>query len=54
MKLKSFLKKGLTVSFIYLLVTLVLFVSTERIERLDKTSNDFRNTNTSISLNLDK
>lgn len=54
MELRIFLKKGLVISFVYLVVTLFLFMATERIERLDKQNNDFRNTNTSISLKLAK
>lgn len=52
MKLKSGIKKGLAIFTIYIVVTGCLLMSAERIERLEK--EDFRNTNTSVILGIQK
>ncbi len=54
MLLNDNVKKGFAVLLVYSLVTICLFMATERIERLEVHSDDFRNTNTSVSLNFSK
>ncbi len=54
MKMKKMLKEGLWLFLLYSFITLCLFLATDRIQRLDQVSDDFRNTNSSLSLNLSK
>ena len=54
LNVKENIKKGLTILLIYTLITLCLLMATSRIERLDQKTDNFRNTNTSVSLNLSK
>ena len=49
---KENFKKGLTILFIYTLITICLLMATNRIEKLDRKTTNFRNTNSSVSLNL--
>ncbi len=54
MKMKKMLKEGLWLFLLYSFITLCLFLATDRIQRLDQVSDDFRNANSSVSLNLGK
>ncbi len=54
MKMKKMLKEGLWLFLLYSFITLCLLLATDRIQRLDQVSDDFRNTNSSVSLNLSK
>ncbi len=54
MKMKKMLKEGLWLFLLYSFITLCLLLATDRIQRLDQVSDDFRNTNSSLSLNLSK
>lgn len=54
MKLKKTVKKGLFVLSIYIVFTLCLVMASERIERLESSGSDFRNTNTSVAINFSK
>lgn len=54
MKMKKMLKEGLWLFLLYSFITLCLFLATDRIQRLDQVSDDFRNANSSVSLNLSK
>jgi phosphate starvation-inducible membrane PsiE len=47
------LKKGICVCLVYLFAVLFVFLIGERITKLDK-GTDFRNTNSSVSLTLEK
>lgn len=51
---KNFIKKGVLVLCVYTIITLCLMMATDRIERLDRSNNDFRNYNSSVSLNFNK
>ena len=52
--IKETLRKGFVLLFIYIIITFCLMMATNRIERLDKNKGDFRNFNTSVSLNFSK
>lgn len=52
MKLKRSVKMGLAVILIYSIVTTCLLMTADRIERLER--EDFRNTNTSVSIKFGK
>ena len=54
MKMRKMLKEGLWLFLLYSFITLCLLLATDRIQRLDQVSDDFRNTNSSVSLNLSK
>lgn len=54
MKMKKMLKEGLWLFLLYSFITLCLLLATDRIQRLDQVSDDFRNANSSVSLNLSK
>ena len=54
MKIKKMAKEGFFLFLLYSLITLCLFLVTDRIERLDKVGDNFRNTNSSVSLNFGK
>lgn len=54
LKMKKIVKEGLGLFLLYSFITLCLFLATDRIERLDKMGDDFRNTNSSVSFNFDK
>lgn len=51
-KMKKVVKEGLWLFLLYTFITLCLFLATERIERLDFVEGDFRNTNSSVSINF--
>ncbi len=53
-RMKKFVKEGLFLFLLYSLITLCLFFATDRIERLDQMEGEFRNTNSSVSINLGK
>lgn len=53
MKLKKNLKKGLAVISIYIVIMTCFLLASDRIERLNQTG-DFRNSNGSIAINLNK
>lgn len=53
-KMKKMVKEGLWLFLLYSFITLCLFLATDRIERLDQITGDFRNTNGSVSINLGK
>ena len=52
MKMKKIAKEGFFLFLLYSLFTLCLFMSADRIERLDQVGDDFRNTNQSVSINF--
>lgn len=54
MKMKKIIREGIGLFLLYSFITLCLFLATDRIERLDQVEGDFRNTNTSVSINLAK
>lgn len=54
MKIKQMAKEGFFLFLLYSFITLCLFLATDRIERLDKVGDNFRNTNSSVSLNFGK
>ena len=54
MKIKQMVKEGFFLFLLYSLITLCLFLATDRIERLDKVGDNFRNTNSSVSFNFGK
>ncbi len=54
MKIKQMAKEGFYLFLLYSLITLCLFLATDRIERLDKMGDDFRNTNSSVSFDFGK
>ncbi len=54
MKMKKIAKEGFFLFLLYSLFTLCLFMSADRIERLDQVGDDFRNTNQSVSINFSK
>jgi len=54
MKMKKMIREGIGLFLLYSFITLCLFLATDRIERLDQVEGDFRNTNTSVSINLAK
>ena len=54
MKIKKMAKEGFFLFLLYSLITLCLFLATDRIERLDQVEGNFRNTNASVSVNFDK
>ena len=54
MKIKKMANEGFFLFLLYSLITLCLFLATDRIERLDKVGDNFRNTNSSVSLNFGK
>ena len=45
---------GLFLFLLYSSITLCLFFATDRIERLEQMEGEFRNTNSSVSINLGK
>lgn len=51
---KKIVKEGLWIFLLYTFITFCLFLATDRIERLEQFENDFRNTNSSVSINLGK
>lgn len=53
-KMKKIVKEGLWLFLLYTFITLCLLLATERIERLDQAEGDFRNTNSSVSVNFRK
>lgn len=53
-KMKKIVKEGLGIFLLYTFVTLCLLLATERIERLDQIDENFRNTNSSVSVNFGK
>ena len=54
MKIKKMAKEGFFLFLLYSFITLCLFLATDRIERLDKVGDNFRNTNSSVSFNFGK
>ncbi|MDD6756592.1 MAG: hypothetical protein PUE33_00825 [bacterium] len=52
--MKKIVKEGLWIFLIYTFITLCLLLATDRIERLDQLESNFRNTNSSVSINLGK
>lgn len=54
MKMNKMIREGIGLFLLYSFITLCLFLATDRIERLDQVEGDFRNTNTSVSINLAK
>ena len=54
MKMKKMIREGIGFFLLYSFITLCLFLATDSIERLDQVEGDFRNTNTSVSINLAK
>ena len=53
-KMKKIVKEGFWLVLIYTFITLCLFMATDRIERLDYAEENFRNTNSSVSVNFGK
>ena len=53
-KMKKIVKEGLWLFLLYTFITLCLLLATERIERLDQVEGDFRNMNSSVSVNFGK
>ncbi len=51
--MKKLLRKGLVVLTIYAVTVICTFLVTNRVQELEG-SNNFRNTNTSLSINLSK
>lgn len=51
--MKKLMRKGLVVLTIYTVAVMCTFLVTNRVKELES-SNDFRNTNTSLSINLSK
>ncbi|MCI6108072.1 MAG: hypothetical protein SOU84_02950 [Candidatus Faecimonas sp.] len=52
--MKKIVKEGLWIFLLYTFITLCLLLATDRIERLDQLESNFRNTNSSVSINLGK
>ena len=52
MNLKKMVKEGLWIFLLYSLITLCLFLATDRIQRLDQAGDSFRNTNSSVSVHF--
>ena len=52
--IKKIVKEGLWIFLLYTFITLCLLLATDRIERLDQLESNFRNTNSSVSINLGK
>ncbi|MBP3841985.1 MAG: hypothetical protein IK997_07715 [Bacilli bacterium] len=53
--MEKVLKKGLCLIAIYVIAIVLVFLMSERITRLDRgTGQDFRNTNGSVSVTLEK
>lgn len=53
-KIKKIVKEGLWLFLLYTFITLCLLLATDRIERLEQLEGDFRNTNSSVSVNFGK
>ena len=53
-KMKKIVKGGLWLFLLYTFITLCLLLATDRIERLEQLEGDFRNTNSSVSVNFGK
>ena len=53
-KMKKIVKEGLWLFLLYSFITLCLFLATDRIERVEQLEGDFRNTNSSVSVNFGK
>ncbi|HIT23445.1 MAG TPA: hypothetical protein IAD45_03405 [Candidatus Faecimonas intestinavium] len=53
-KMKKIVKEGLWLFLLYTFITLCLLLATDRIERLEQLEGDFRNTNSSVSVNFGK
>ena len=52
--MKKIVKEGLWIFLLYTFITLCLLLATDRIKRLDQLESNFRNTNSSVSINLGK
>lgn len=52
--MKKIVKEGLWIFLLYTFITLCLLLATDRIEHLDQLESNFRNTNSSVSINLGK
>lgn len=53
-RMRKIVKEGLGIFLLYAFITLCLLLATDRIERLDHLEGNFRNRNSSVSLNLGK